>query len=113
MLRILAERRGRPFRNERCHLFHLFYQMQIRLGSPRSSLCCFRCFLQPNNSHFYTPSAHPAPRTGAFTKFMRRKHCGNFIVADSAARVPAGAAAFTSAKCGRDREFCRWACVAD
>jgi hypothetical protein len=22
---------------ERCHLFHLFYQVQIRLGSPRSS----------------------------------------------------------------------------
>jgi hypothetical protein len=26
---------------QRCHLFHLFYQEQIRLGSPRSSAGCF------------------------------------------------------------------------
>jgi hypothetical protein len=55
----------------RCHLFHLFYQVQIRLGSPRGSHC-FRCCLQLNNSHCVTSSAHPAPRIAAFPKFMRR-----------------------------------------
>jgi hypothetical protein len=25
---------GRSFQDQRCHLFHLFYQVQIRLGSP-------------------------------------------------------------------------------
>jgi hypothetical protein len=29
------------FPEQRCHLFHLFYQVQIRLGSPRSSPGCF------------------------------------------------------------------------
>jgi hypothetical protein len=29
------------FQTRRCHLFHLFYQVQIRLGSPRSSADCF------------------------------------------------------------------------
>jgi hypothetical protein len=34
-LRTLAKRRGGPSKNEICHLFHLFYQDQIRLGCPR------------------------------------------------------------------------------
>jgi hypothetical protein len=55
-------------------------------------------FLQPNNSHCFTSSAHPAPRIGASPKFMRREHYGNFSVADSAASTSAGAAANTSAK---------------
>src|SRR5271169_2817234 len=43
-------------------------------------------FLQPNNSHCFTSSAHPASRIGAFPKFMRRQHCGNFSVAYKATR---------------------------
>jgi len=29
-----GEAPGRFFQNQYCHLFHLFYQVQIRLGSP-------------------------------------------------------------------------------
>jgi hypothetical protein len=32
-LRIPAKRRAGPFQNQPYHLFHLFYQVQIRLGS--------------------------------------------------------------------------------
>jgi hypothetical protein len=34
-LRIPAKRRAGPFQNQPCLLFHLFYQVQIRLGSPQ------------------------------------------------------------------------------
>ena len=74
------------------HLLHLFYQVQIRLGSPPSSpRCC--CYLQPNSSHCFTTPRHPAPRIGTSRKFMRQEHYGNFSVADSAARVPPEVAA--------------------
>jgi hypothetical protein len=34
-LGIPAKRRTGPFQNQPCHLFHLFYQVQIRLGTRR------------------------------------------------------------------------------
>jgi hypothetical protein len=54
------------FQKQRGHLFHLFYQVQIRLGSPRS------------NSHCFTSSAHPAPRIGAFPKFNETRTLWQF-----------------------------------
>jgi hypothetical protein len=51
---------------------------------------CIRCFLQPNNSHCSTSSAHPAPRIGALPKFMRHEHYGNFSVANSTTSVCGG-----------------------
>ena len=49
----------RSSQSRRCHLFHLFYQVHIRLGSLHSSAGCFR-HLPPNNSHRSSSSNRPA-----------------------------------------------------
>jgi hypothetical protein len=70
----------RSFQSRRCHLFHLFYQVHIRLGSPHSSAGCFR-YLYPNRT--IAPARPIAQRSpSALSRSsMRREHCGNFSVA--------------------------------
>jgi len=80
MLAIEAKGHVGPPKSGRCHLFHLFYQVHIRLGSPHSAPRCFR-YLRPNNSHRSSSPNRPAQPIGASRSSMRREHCGNFSVA--------------------------------
>ena len=60
-----GEAPGRSFQIRRCHLFHLFYQVQIRLGSPPNSRSCFYCFLQRDINQCSTSSGHTRRRRSA------------------------------------------------
>jgi hypothetical protein len=84
------------------HLLHLFYQVQIRLGSPPALLAVFAVICS-QIAAIASPRPVTAPRMGTFPKLMRREHYGNFSVADSAARATRG----------RDRELCCWSRVAE
>jgi hypothetical protein len=66
----------RSSQSRHCHLFHLFYQVHIRLGSPHSSPRCFR-YLHPNNSHPALPN-RPAQPIGAFPKLHQTRTLWQF-----------------------------------
>ena len=78
-LGILGEAPRRSFQSRRRHLFHLFYQVHIRLGSCHSPPRCFR-HLYLNISHPARPIAQRNPSALSQAP-MRREHCGNFSVA--------------------------------
>ena len=70
----------RSFQSRLCHLFHLFYQVHIRLASLHGSAGCFR-YLHTHNSHRSSSSNRPAQPIALSQSSMKREHCGNFSVA--------------------------------
>jgi hypothetical protein len=52
----------------------------VSSGADQARFCPQLCwlFLQPNNSHCSTSSAHPAPRVGAFPKFNETRALWQF-----------------------------------
>jgi hypothetical protein len=70
----------RSFQSRLCHLFHLFYQVHIRLAPLHSSAGCFR-YLHTHNSHRSSSSNRPAQPIALSQSSMKREHCGNFSVA--------------------------------
>jgi hypothetical protein len=68
-------RQCRRFRNQRCHLFHLFYQVQIKLGSPRSSPISL--FLSQIAALLHLVRSPGAP-IGAFPKLHEKRTLWQF-----------------------------------
>src|SRR5205085_4525778 len=58
-LGIPAKRQAGSFQIRRCHLFHLFYQVQIRLGSPPNSRGCFTVFCSEISTNAPPPPVTP------------------------------------------------------
>src|SRR5207248_1910981 len=79
-----GEAPGRSFQIRRCHLFHLFYQVQITLGSPPTLVAVFAVFCSEISTNAPPPPVTPGAADRRFLEPDETLTCGNFSVAYAA-----------------------------